>query len=234
MTGSTLIDITGLSKSYAAAGQTYKVLKGLDLRLDAGESLCVVGASGSGKTTLLEMLGLLSRPGAGSHRFLDQEVSRLSDRQLSLCRRRHIGFVFQAFHLLGHLSVLDNVCLPGRYAGVSRVRQRAGELLEQVGLSHRADHRPGQLSGGEQQRAAIARALMNRPRLIIADEPTGNLDPEMSNQVVDLLLDHQNGADGSGEDTGIVVVSHDARVAARFGRRARIRDGRLTELPPCR
>jgi putative ABC transport system ATP-binding protein len=203
-------------------------LAGVSLRIDQGELVAIVGPSGSGKSTLLHVMGTLERPTAGVLRVAGQDTSAMSDAQLSGLRARRLGFVFQQFFLLDGVSVLDNVAdgllyRGGRAAGRRRLAQAA---LERVGMGHRLGHRPNQLSGGEQQRAAIARALAGRPALVMADEPTGNLDTVTGAALLELL--HELHRDG----TTIVVITHDQHVAAAMQRRIEIRDGRIIRDTP--
>jgi putative ABC transport system ATP-binding protein len=200
-------------------------LRDVSLRIAAGEYIGVVGPSGCGKSTLLHVLGCVDVPTSGEIRFQDRDVGALADADRSRLRLREIGFVFQRFFLLPMLTAWENIELPQAEAGVSRTerRSRTEELLAYVGLSARAGHRPSELSGGEMQRVAIARALANRPRLLLADEPTGELDQATGEQIV-ALLDRLH-ADG----TAVVVVTHDPAVAARAHRLIRMRDGRIVE-----
>jgi len=225
-----VIDVRGLSKSYRNGAVTADVLKGVDLHVDAGEFVAIMGASGSGKSTLLNLLGFLDRPDAGSYRFQGADLSQASDDTLSALRNRKIGFVFQQFHLLQRVNALRNVMLPLLYAedaqGDDEVR--AASALEAVGLSHRAHHRPGELSGGEQQRVAIARALVNDPAVLLADEPTGNLDAKSAGEILDIFARlHAAGRT-------IVLVTHDEQVAARADRTMRLVDGRIASAPGTR
>jgi putative ABC transport system ATP-binding protein len=203
-------------------------LAGVDLRIDQGELVAIVGPSGSGKSTLLHVMGTLERPTRGVLRIAGEDTSAMSDKQLSGLRSRHLGFVFQQFFLLDGLSVLDNVAKGLLYRGgpLSDRRPLAAAAIERVGLSHRLRHWPNQLSGGEQQRTAIARALCGRPALVMADEPTGNLDSATGASIIDLLRElHREG-------TTIVVITHDVDVAGAMERRVEIRDGRIISDTP--
>ncbi len=198
-----------------------QALRDISLTIAGGEFLAIVGPSGSGKTTLLDIIGCLSRPAAGRYFFQDTDTSRLSDAELARLRNQKLGFVFQTFHLLPKLTVLENVELPLVYAGVQKTERcrRARELLERLGLTERLHHRPNQLSGGQAQRAAIARALVNRPTLILADEPTGNLDSAAGAEVLGLL--HQLNREGH----TVVLITHDRDVASQASRVVTLRDG---------
>ncbi len=218
------VEAVDVRRSYQLDGVSVEALRGVSLRIDPGEYVAVVGPSGSGKSTLMHLLGCLDRPTSGVLRVGNRDVATLGDGELATLRNRTIGFVFQSFQLLGRTSALDNVALPLVYRGVRRAerRERAEAALTAVGLGHRLGHRPGQLSGGEQQRVAIARALVGEPALLLADEPTGNLDTASGAEILALL-------DALVRDRGVavVVVTHDPDVAAMARRRVRMRDGRI-------
>jgi len=221
-----MIRARGLNKTYSENDREVTVFRGLDLECGAGEYLALMGPSGAGKTSLLQLLGCLDRPSAGDY-FLDGElVSELAEEDLAAIRNRKIGFVFQTNHFVDYLDLVENVALPGRYHGAAdnvALRERAAALLCDLGLADRLDHLPAELSGGERQRAAIARALFNRPRLILADEPTGNLDAEHTERTLTLL------EAVLGPDIAMILVTHDAAVAARAQRTLHLRDGRLRD-----
>jgi putative ABC transport system ATP-binding protein len=221
----TVVEARGVSKIFPMAAGSVAALRDVSLRIGAGEYIGVVGPSGCGKSTLLHVLGVVDVPSGGAVLFQDRDVRALSDADRSGLRLREIGFIFQRFFLLPMLTAAENVELPQAEAGVGRAqrKERTRELLEYVGLSHRAGHRPSELSGGEMQRVAIARALANRPRLLLADEPTGELDQTTGQQIVE-LIDRLH-ADGM----AVVVVTHDPAVAARAARLVRMRDGRIVE-----
>jgi lipoprotein-releasing system ATP-binding protein len=219
----------GVCRAYTMAHETIPVLEGLELTLARGESVSVVGSSGSGKTTMIHVLGLLDRPDAGSLEIDGEDVIAASGARRAALRNRHLGFVFQFYHLVNELTALENVVLPAKIGGGwmpsagdrSAWLDRAHELLGRVGLAGRERHRPNQLSGGERQRVAIARAVMNRPAVLFCDEPTGNLDPRTSRGVQELLLE-------IGADTrAMLLVTHDESLARRCGRVLRLTDGRL-------
>jgi lipoprotein-releasing system ATP-binding protein len=224
-----MMEAENVHKSYRMGATKVKVLKGVDLVVREGEFVAVVGASGSGKSTLLHILGALDRPDQGTVKFEGRDLNRMRGREMNRFRNEIIGFVFQFYHLLDELNVVENVFLPAMVSRsiaswlVSRrsARRRALELLEQLGLSHRARHKPYQLSGGERQRVAIGRALMNQPRLLLADEPTGNLDSATGNGILDVFERlHRAGQT-------IVMVTHDERVAHRAERVITLADGRV-------
>jgi putative ABC transport system ATP-binding protein len=217
------IEIEGLAKHYVLGHERVVALDGVSLSVEAGSMVAVMGPSGSGKSTLMNLLGLLDTPTAGSYRIAGQEVAGLSDAERSRYRRERIGFIFQSFNLLPRKSALHNVAVPLMYAGVVRAERlrRARAILDQVGLSDRLAHRPTELSGGQQQRVAIARALVNEPALILADEPTGNLDSRTGREVLDLL--------GQMHAAGrtLIVVTHDRAVAEHAQRIVTLVDGRI-------
>ncbi len=220
----TLAVLDGAGRTYQAGSVAVEALRPQDLIIRRGDYIAVMGPSGSGKSTLLHVLGCLDRPTAGRYLLEGRDISRLADRELAAVRNLQIGFVFQRFHLLRDESALRNVELPLLYAGIARSerRQRAAEALEAVGLAPRARHEPGRLSGGEQQRVALARALVKRPRLLLADEPTGNLDTVSGARILE-LIEAQNG-----HGTAVVMITHDPEVAARAATRLLMRDGRMS------
>jgi putative ABC transport system ATP-binding protein len=219
-----LVEAEELTRVYTMGDTVVEALRGVSLRIVPGDYLALVGPSGSGKSTLMHLLGGLDRPTSGRLVIDGQDVASLNRNQLARLRNTAIGFVFQSFHLLPRTSAVDNVALPLVYRGVpARIRrQRAAAMLGQVGLAHRLDHRPSQLSGGEQQRVAIARALVTGPSVVLADEPTGNLD-SATGQAVLQLLEHQGAASGA----ALVVVTHDHEVAGRAHRQIMLRDGQV-------
>jgi putative ABC transport system ATP-binding protein len=218
-----MIRLRGLRKVYGAGDLAVEALRGLDLDIHRGEYVAVMGPSGSGKSTLMHILGLLDSPTSGSYTLDGEEVSTLSRRRLAALRNRSIGFIFQNFNLLPRASLLRNVELPLLYAGTPRSerRSRAGRALEQVGLADRGRHRPNQLSGGQRQRAAIARALVTDPFVVMADEPTGNLDQNTGHEILEVFDElHRHGQT-------LIVVTHDPAVARRAERTIHIVDGLL-------
>jgi lipoprotein-releasing system ATP-binding protein len=219
-----LVVVEDLHKDFIHMGRTLEVLKGIELNIYQGEILAIVGPSGAGKSTLLHCIGTLDLPTSGRIRLGGEELTRMSSSRLASVRNRDIGFVFQFHHLLPEFTALENVMMPGLILGRSRkqMAQRASRLLDEVGLKERATHRPGELSGGEQQRVAIARALALEPRLVLADEPTGNLDSATSDAIHDLFfqINREHG-------TTIVVVTHNPTFAASMPRIVRMVDGRI-------
>lgn len=222
------LQATGLTKSYSLGRRTLEVLRSVDLTVARGEFLALRGASGAGKSTLLHLLGGLDRPDAGEVTVGPQRLAALSATQLTLFRNRHVGFIFQSYHLLPELDALENVALPARMARVPAgdARARARELLRRVGLAERLEHLPPELSGGEQQRVALARCLINEPDVILADEPTGNLDSRTGTAVLELLLELR-----AERGTTLVIATHDTSVAARAQRVVEMVDGRLAKVP---
>jgi putative ABC transport system ATP-binding protein len=219
-----LINLHDLHKIYATGGSPVHALRGVSLTIESGEFVALVGPSGSGKSTLMHLLGLLDHPTSGTYEFDGRDVSRLSRAGLSRLRNEKIGFVFQGFHLLPRQTAWENVAMPLVYAGVSprKRRTRAIDLLGLVGLADRIQHRPNQLSGGQQQRVAIARALINRPTLLLADEPTGNLDSATGAEILaEFRRLHRE------EGQTVILVTHDPQVAAAADRAVTLRDGRI-------
>ena len=213
-----LLELAGVRKRFQLGEKEVEILHGVDIEVAEGEFVAIMGPSGSGKTTCLEILGALSRPSEGSYGLDGRPIHQLDDDSLADLRARRMGFVFQTFNLMPRMSAVRNAALPLLYAGVPR-GERARELLDRVGLGHRLEHRPAQLSGGERQRVAIARSLSNRPRLILADEPTGNLDEATSREILDLFGEFHR------EGRTLVVVTHSDEVACRAERVIRLRDG---------
>jgi putative ABC transport system ATP-binding protein len=217
----TIIALQGIQRLYRMGDETIYALRGVDLSIERNEYVALMGPSGSGKSTLMNLIGCLDSPSAGSYWLNGQDVAGLSDNQLAQIRNKEIGFVFQTFNLLPRLSALDNVALPLIYAGVSEAqrRERALEVLNQVGLGDRVSHKPNELSGGQRQRVAVARALVNRPSLILADEPTGNLDSKTSIEIMELFATiHALG-------NTIVLVTHEEDIARHAHRMVRLKDG---------
>ncbi len=221
--GGPLIRLRGIERTYVMGGGEVRALDGVDLEVGGGEYLAIMGPSGSGKSTLMNILGCLDTPSAGSYELAGTAVHGLDDDQLAAIRNREIGFVFQTFNLLPRADAVANVSLPLLYAGVDRSerRRRAREALARVGLEDRADHRPNELSGGQCQRLAIARALVTGPSIVLADEPTGNLDSKTSDEIIG-LFDRLSRA-----GTTLVLVTHEDDVAAHARRQIRLRDGRV-------
>jgi lipoprotein-releasing system ATP-binding protein len=223
------LTLEGVTREFRDAGRTLEVLRGVDLTLMPGEAVALVGPSGAGKSTLLHIAGLLEKPTGGTIRVLGEDASRFDDRKRTAMRLRRIGFVYQFHHLLPEFSALENVSMPQMIAGSSRrkAQERATQLLGEVGLAERLQHRPSQLSGGEQQRVAFARALANEPALLMADEPTGNLDQETGARVFDMLLGLVRG-----HGLAALIATHDRNLAARMDRIVTLEAGKLVELSP--
>ena len=221
--GQPLIHARELRKTYHVGDQVVHALDGLDLDIHANEYVALMGPSGSGKSTLMNMLGCLDSPSSGTYILNDQDVSRLEDAALADIRNREIGFVFQTFNLLPRYTALENVALPMVYAGMGKAERmaRAEEVLHQVGLGDRVDHRPNELSGGQRQRVAVGRALVMKPSIILADEPTGNLDTATSQEVMELFGDIQKAGNT------VILVTHEEDIAAYAHRTVRLRDGRV-------
>ena len=230
MESKSVISLRGITRDFQLGAQTVHVLKGIDLDIQKGEYVALMGPSGSGKSTLMNLLGCLDTPTGGSYHLAGRDVSRMDDNDLAAVRNKEIGFVFQTFNLIPRQTALQNVALPMVYAGASKeVRtERAEEVLRQVGLEDRMDHRPNQLSGGQRQRVAVARALVNTPSMILADEPTGNLDSTTSVEIMKLFDDiHKAG-------NTLVVVTHEEDIARHAHRIIRLRDGVIESDTPNR
>lgn len=218
------IRLRDIKKIYKMGGQELAALNGINLDIKRGEFAALMGPSGSGKSTLMNILGCLDRPTVGSYELEGKEVAHLSDDELAMMRNKHIGFVFQNFNLLSRISSLENVALPLVYAGVgaSERRKRAQEVLEAVGLGDRAGHLPNELSGGQRQRVAIARALVNNPEIIMADEPTGNLDTKSTKEIMEIFQEMH------GRGKTIILVTHEPEIAVCANRQLLVRDGVIT------
>jgi len=222
---SKVIELKDIQKTYRIGESEYAVLKGIDLQIEDGEFIALMGPSGSGKSTLLNIVGCLDRPTSGRFLLLGQDISLTSDDELARLRREELGFIFQTFNLIGRISVQKNVELPMMLRGVVRQkrRERALKLLQDIGIDHRSDFSPQNISGGERQRVAIARALANDPTIIIADEPTGNLDLKNSNEVMKILSKLNQ------EGRTIIMVTHNPEITENCSRVIRLRDGRILE-----
>ncbi len=223
-----LINIQKLKRDFQLGNETINVLKGIDLQINKGEYVALMGPSGSGKSTLMNLLGCLDTPTSGVYVLNGNDVSQMHDDDLAEIRNKEIGFVFQTFNLLPRTTALDNVALPMIYAGYSKTErnERASEVLTQVNLADRMDHQPNQLSGGQRQRVAIARALVNKPSIILADEPTGNLDSKTSIEIMNLFNDiHKNG-------NTVILVTHEEDIAKYAHRIIRLRDGMIESDNP--
>lgn len=218
-----MITATNIRKTYQLGETTVHALDGVSVDIQESEMVAIIGPSGSGKSTLMHILGCLDTPDSGSYFIDDEDVSTLAKDDLAMIRNQRIGFVFQSFNLLPRLSALENVELPLLYAGVAAARQRAGEALETVGLADRRGHAPNQLSGGQRQRVAVARAIVTNPAIILADEPTGNLDSRTGDEILRLFQDLSNAG------RTVIMVTHDSHVADHCQRQILIRDGKVVE-----
>ena len=220
-----VVTLTGVKKLYKMGSEIVAALNGVDLRIDQGEFVALMGPSGSGKSTLMNILGCLDRPTEGSYKLLSQEVSHLSDDELAAIRNKTIGFVFQNFNLLPKLTSLENVALPAVYAGIkaSQRLEMAKEALEKVSLADRAEHLPSELSGGQRQRVAIARAIAMKPSIIMADEPTGNLDTKSTGEIMGIFRDLHAGG------STIILVTHEPDIAQAADRQILVKDGKITK-----
>ena len=220
----TVIRLTDIGKIFSQGGAPVEVLKGISLDIAAGEFIALLGTSGSGKSTLMHILGLLDRPTAGSYLLGGRDVAQLADDQLSELRNQMVGFIFQSFYLIPYVSARENVMLPGLYSHTAgrKLKARAEELLALVGLADRMEFKPSQLSGGQQQRVAIARALVNDPQVLLADEPTGQLDSKTSVEILELLSDINR------QGRTVILVTHDQQTAAYAQRRIVLDDGRIS------
>jgi putative ABC transport system ATP-binding protein len=220
-----VIHLDEIGKTFSQGGQPVEVLKEISLRIATGEFIALLGTSGSGKSTLMHILGLLDRPSVGRYLLAGQNVAHLADEQLSELRNQMIGFIFQSFYLIPYVSARENVMLPGLYSHTPgrKLKARAEELLALVGLSDRMDFKPGQLSGGQQQRVAIARALINDPQVLLADEPTGQLDSKTSTEILELLSDINR------QGRTVILVTHDQETAAYAQNRIYLDDGRIQD-----
>ncbi len=221
---SPLVELRGVHLKLASQAGEVNILRGIDLHLAAGESLAVIGPSGSGKSTMMMVVAGLERPTQGSVHVAGQDLGKLDEDGLALFRRRNVGIVFQAFHLIPTMTALENVAIPLEFAGDKNAWDKARDVLQSVGLGHRTTHYPGQMSGGEQQRAALARAFVAEPALLLADEPTGNLDAGTGHSIVDLMFDLRKRI-----GTALLLITHDAQLARRCDRAVRMLDGRLAD-----
>ena len=220
------IEMRGLAKTYGSGAAIIEVLKGIDLSINKGDTIAILGASGVGKSTLLHIMGALDRPTRGEFLFKNKPLFKMDSKRLSIFRNRHVGFVFQSHHLLPEFSALENTMLPALMGGEKRkeAQRRAEELLSKVGLGERLNHKPGELSGGEQQRVAIVRSMIQTPEIILADEPTGNLDKKTGDEVFNLMLKLC-----TENSITLIVVTHNELIADLMQRKLTIEEGRLTE-----
>jgi putative ABC transport system ATP-binding protein len=215
-----IIDLKGVSKKYITGETEFFVLKDIDLKIKEGEFISIVGASGSGKSTLLHLIGALDRPTTGTVKIMNKNIAKLNDDSLAELRNTAIGFVFQTFNLIPRLTALENVTMP-TYFGTNVNKEKAMELIKMVGLEKRAHHMPNQLSGGERQRVAIARALINDPKVILADEPTGNLDTKTGGKIIDVFKTLNK------QGKTVIIITHDTNIAKSANRKIKIRDGMI-------
>lgn len=223
-----MLELRGIRKTYVMGDQEVRALDGVDLRIEEGEFVAIMGPSGSGKSTLMHILGLLDAPTSGSYRLEGEEISDVEPTELARIRNRTIGFVFQSFNLLPSFSALENVELPMVYGGVRDRRRRAERALERVGLAHRVDHRPSELSGGQQQRVAIARAVASSPRILMADEPTGNVATLQGEEIMQLFQELND------EGVSVILVTHEPHIARHARRLVQLRDGQIVSDQPVR
>jgi putative ABC transport system ATP-binding protein len=221
-----MIRVHQLTKLYHMGDSVVRALDGVDLTIEAGEFVSISGPSGSGKSTMMHLLGCLDRPTSGTHEFNGQPVHKMGDRELAAIRNRHIGFVFQTFNLINRTTAVENVAVPLIYGRKGKVTRTARTALDRVGLAHRWHHKPSELSGGERQRVAIARAIVNEPRIILADEPTGNLDSRTGEQIMGIFHDlHDSGVT-------VILVTHEVEIALQANRLIRMKDGHIIEDQP--
>ncbi|MGR8940032.1 MAG: lipoprotein-releasing ABC transporter ATP-binding protein LolD [Gammaproteobacteria bacterium] len=227
MNKTTILECRQLTKRYTQGELDVEVLKGVNLSINKGERVAIMGASGSGKSTLLHLLGGLEKPSSGQVVLDNVDINKIGSSRLAKLRNQALGFIYQSHHLLGEFTVLENVAMPQLIAGktVKEARHNAEELIKRVGLGHRIEHKPGELSGGERQRAAVARALINKPALVMADEPTGNLDSKTAHQVYELMLELNQEMNVS-----FLVVTHDHELASRIGKVLHMEDGIIVYL----
>lgn len=220
-----MIQLTNICRNFQVGEETVHALRDINIEIKDGEYISLMGPSGSGKSTLLNVMGCLDRPSSGTYLLDGKDVTNLSETELSLIRRNHIGFIFQFFHLVSRLDAANNVELPMVFAGIGRAerKQRVQKALSSVGLSHRARHKPNQLSGGERQRVAIARAVVMGPSVLLADEPTGNLDTHSGSEIIQLIEEMNRGG------LTVVIVTHDPSIGERARRRVSLRDGAIVE-----
>jgi putative ABC transport system ATP-binding protein len=221
-----IVELSGVHLKLASQAGEVNILRGVDFEMARGESVAIVGPSGSGKSTMMMIVAGLERPTQGTVRVAGQDLSALDEDGLALFRRRNVGIVFQSFHLIPTMTAIENVAIPLEFAGDPDAWDHARAALDSVGLSHRTTHYPGQMSGGEQQRTALARAFVAKPALLLADEPTGNLDGSTGHSIVDLMFDLKER-----HGTALLLITHDPKLAARCGRAARMLDGKLSPAP---